>query len=394
MARTRILSVVGTRPEAIKMAMVARALDAAGGIEHRMCATAQHREMLDSVLAIFDLRADYDLGVMAPNQDPTHVTQAVVTGMAPVLADFRPDRVLVQGDTTTTFAAGLAAFYAKVPVGHVEAGLRSGDPAAPWPEEMNRRLTDRLSDRHYAPTERARENLLAEGHDADAVLVTGNTGVDALHHVAGRLAEEPMLRNAAVDSIPPLDRERRLLLVTAHRRENIGSGLAEICDALTRLAARPDVEIVYPVHPNPEVCGPVRAALSGRAHVHLIEPLGYAAFVHLMTEAHVIVTDSGGIQEEAPALGKPILVMRDVTERPEAVDAGTARLIGADSRRIEAEVERLLEDPVHHDAMARGHNPYGDGYASGRIAKDLGRRSEASETVKTPISLAKEPAFA
>ena len=376
------------------MAMVARALDATEGIEHRMCATAQHREMLDSVLTIFDLRPDYDLDVMVPDQDPTHVTRAVMSGMAPILADFQPDRVLVQGDTTTTLAASLASFHAKVPVGHVEAGLRSDDPAVPWPEEMNRRLTDRLSDRHYAPTERARENLLAEGHDADAVLVTGNTGVDALHHVAGRLAEEPTLRNAAVDSIPPLDRERRLLLVTAHRRENIGSGLAEICDALTRLAARPDVEIVYPVHPNPEVCGPVRAALSGRAHVHLIEPLGYAAFVHLMTEAHVIVTDSGGIQEEAPALGKPILVMRDVTERPEAVDAGTARLIGADSRRIEAEVERLLEDPVHHDAMARGHNPYGDGYASGRIAKDLGRRSEASEIVKTPISLAKEPAFA
>ena len=371
MAKTRILSVVGTRPEAIKMAMVARALDAAGGIEHRMCATAQHREMLDSVLAIFDLRADYDLGVMVPDQDPTHVTQAVVSGMAPVLADFRPDRVLVQGDTTTTLAASLAAFYAKVPVGHVEAGLRSGDPAAPWPEEMNRRLTDRLSDRHYAPTERARENLLAEGFDAGAVLVTGNTGIDALHYVAGRLAGEPALRNAAVGSAPPLDRGRRLLLVTAHRRENIGSGLAEVCDALTRLAARPDVEIVYPVHPNPDVCGPVHAALSGRAHVHLIEPLGYVSFVHLMTEADIIVTDSGGIQEEAPALGKPVLVAREVTERPEAVDAGTARLTGASSERIVTGVERLLEDPAYYDAMARGHSPYGDGYASGRIAKDL-----------------------
>ncbi len=370
-AKTRILSVVGTRPEAIKMAMVARALDAAGGIEHRMCATAQHREMLDSVLRIFGLRSDHDLGVMVPDQDPTHVTQAVVTGMAPVLADFRPDRVLVQGDTTTTLAASLAAFYAKVPVGHVEAGLRSDDPTVPWPEEMNRRLTDRLSDRYYAPTERARENLLAEGLDGDAVLVTGNPGIDALLYVAKRLAGEPALRNAAVASLPRLDRGRRLLLVTAHRRENMGRGLAALCDALTRLAARPDVEIVYPVHPNPAVCGPVRAALGGRAHIHLIKPLEYTSFVHLMTRAHIIATDSGGIQEEAPALGKPVLVMREVTERPEAVEAGTARLVGTSPGRIVGGVERLLEDPTHYDAMARGHNPYGDGRASGRIAKDL-----------------------
>ncbi|MDE0661085.1 MAG: UDP-N-acetylglucosamine 2-epimerase (non-hydrolyzing) [Gammaproteobacteria bacterium] len=372
MARKRILSVVGTRPEAIKMAMVARALDAAEGIEHRICATAQHREMLDSVLSIFDLHPDYDLGVMVPGQDLTHITQAVLTGMAPVLADFQPDRLLVQGDTTTTLAAALAGFYAKVPVGHVEAGLRSGDPAMPWPEEMNRRLTDRLSDRHYAPTEQARGHLLAEGIDAGGILVTGNTGIDALLYVKHRLENEPELRSSARAGIPwRPDGSRRMVLVTAHRRENLGPNLVRICAALKRLATREDVEIVYPVHPNPSVAGPVHAALGNHPRIHLIAPVAYVPFVYLMTQAHTIITDSGGIQEEAPSLGKPVLVMRDLTERPEGVQAGTARLVGTNPDCIVGEAERLLDGADAYAAMARVYNPYGDGQAARRVAKGL-----------------------
>lgn len=372
MANQRILSVIGTRPEAIKMAMVARALDAAEGIEHRICATAQHREMLDSVLSIFDLHPDYDLGVMLPDQDLTHITQAVLTGLAPILVDFQPDRLLVQGDTTTTLAAALAGFYAKIPVGHVEAGLRSGDPAMPWPEEMNRRLTDRLSDRHYAPTMRARDNLLAEGIDADGISVTGNTGIDALLYVKHRLKNEPKLRRSAGSAIPwRPDRSRRMVLVTAHRRENLGLGLERICAALKRLAIREDVEIVYPVHPNPNVAGPVHAVLGDRPGIHLISPVAYLPFVYLMTEAYIIITDSGGIQEEAPSVGKPVLVMRDLTERPEGVQAGTARLVGTNPDCIVGEAERLLDGADAYAAMARVHNPYGDGQAVGRIAKEL-----------------------
>ncbi len=355
------------------MAMVARALDAAQGIEHRICATAQHRALLDSVLSIFDLNPAYDLDVMVPDQNLAHITEAVLTGLAPILADFQPDRVLVQGDTTTTLAAGLAAFYAKVPVGHIEAGLRSGDPTTPWPEEMNRRLTDRLSDRHYAPTERAKENLLAEGFDGGGILVTGNTGIDALLHVEQRLKDQPKLQERTGASLPPeLDRTRRLILVTAHRRESLGRGLERICAALGRLATREDVEIVYPVHPNPNVSGPVRRALADCPHVHLISPVEYVSFVYLMTRAYIIMTDSGGIQEEAPSLGKPVLVMRGVTERPEAVEAGTARLVGTDAERLVAEAERLLDDPASYSAMARTENPFGDGEASGRIANELG----------------------
>lgn len=371
MAKTRILSVIGTRPEAIKMAMVARALDAAEGIEHRICATAQHREMLDSVLAIFELRPDYDLNVMVPDQDLTHITGAVLEGLKPVLAEFRPDRVLVQGDTTTTLATALAAFYAKVPVGHVEAGLRSGDATMPWPEEINRRLVDGLSDRHYAPTTGAREHLLAEGLGNAGILVTGNTGIDALLYVMARLKSDRKLLEGAREGLPRLEEGRHLILVTAHRRENIGAGLAGICDALLTLAGRQDVEIIYPVHPNPDVRGPVRHALAGRRHIHLHGPLEYVPFVRLMARAKIIVTDSGGIQEEAPSLGKPVLVTRDVTERPEAVQAGTARLVGTDADRIVAEAERLLTDSNAYATMARAHNPYGDGQASGRIARDV-----------------------
>ena len=365
----RVLSVVGTRPEAIKMAMVARALNASEGIDHRLCATAQHREMLDSVLDVFDLTPDYDLGVMVPDQGLAHITNAVTGGMATVLDDFRPDRVLVQGDTTTTFAAALASFYAKVPVGHVESGLRSGDPTIPWPEEMNRRLTDQLSDRHYAPTQRARTNLLAEGFDDSGILVTGNTGVDALLHVAGRLETDTTLSERAREALPlTLNPARRLVLVTGHRRESIGHGLASVCEALKRLAARHDVDVVYPVHPNPKVSTPVHAALGDVPRVHLVCPLDYVSFVLLMTKAHFIITDSGGIQEEAPSLGKPVLVTRRITERPEGVDAGTARLVGTDVEEIVGESHRLLDDPTAYAAMARQTSPYGDGLASERIS--------------------------
>ncbi|MYA18290.1 MAG: UDP-N-acetylglucosamine 2-epimerase (non-hydrolyzing) [Gammaproteobacteria bacterium] len=368
----KVLSVVGTRPEAIKMAMVARALNDADGIEHRLCATAQHREMLDSVLAAFGLRPDYDLGVMVHDQDLAYVTNAVVSGMVDVFDDFGPDRVLVQGDTTTTLAAALSAFYAKVPVGHVEAGLRSGNPAMPWPEEMNRRLTDQLSDRLYAPTQRARENLLAEGFDDSRILVTGNTGIDALLHVVHRLENEPEVRDRARSALSlGLENGRRFVLVTAHRRENIGRGLASVCKALLRLAARNDVEVVFPVHPNPNVSGPVRAALADHPHIHLSEPMEYVPFVYLMTEAHLIITDSGGIQEESPSLGKPVLVVRDVTERPEAVEAGTAGLVGTDPGRIAREADRLLDDRRTYETTARTNNPYGDGFASRRIVAQL-----------------------
>ncbi|MDE0421599.1 MAG: UDP-N-acetylglucosamine 2-epimerase (non-hydrolyzing) [Gammaproteobacteria bacterium] len=367
----RILLVIGTRPEAIKMAMVARALNRTDGIEPRICATAQHRELLDSVLDLFELRSRYDLNVMTPDQDLVHVSKSVLTGMPPILEEFRPDRVLVQGDTTTTLAAALAAFYANVPVGHVEAGLRSGDPTVPWPEEMNRRLADRLSDRHYAPTPLARENLLAEGFDDSSIVVTGNTGIDALLHIVERLDAEPKLRERARSELPDFEETRRLVLVTAHRRENIGSGLAGICDALVRLSKRTDVEIVYPVHPNPHVHGPVHLALGGEPHVHILPPLDYVSFAYLMSQAHFIVTDSGGIQEEAPAFGVPVLVTRDITERPEALDAGTARLVGTDSDTILREAEFLLEDSGAHEVMSRRHNPYGDGRASGRIVSDL-----------------------
>ena len=367
----RILSVVGTRPEAVKMAMVARTLSAADGIEHELCITAQHREMLDSVLRLFDLKPDYDLDVMTPEQDLTDVTGAVLNGMRGVLAEAKPDRVLVQGDTTTVLATALAAFYAGIPVGHVEAGLRTGDMSAPWPEEMNRRLADALSDRHYAPTETARKRLIDEGLPDPGIVVTGNTVIDALLHVVRRLDSDPELRTEASARIPLPEGGRRLILVTGHRRESFGAGFEAICRAIAQISTRDDVEIVYPVHLNPRVREPVFRHLADLPNVHLIEPLDYLAFVHLMNEAYLILTDSGGIQEEAPSLGKPVLVMRDTTERPEAVAAGTVRLVGTDAERITTETARLLDEQNTYAAMARIHHPYGDGRASKRILEDL-----------------------
>ena len=372
----RILSVFGTRPEAIKMAPVVQALAEAGGLEQRVCVTAQHRDMLDQVLELFHIRPDYDLDIMQHGQDLTHITGAVLSGLGPVLDEFKPDRVLVHGDTTTTFAAALAAFYRKIPVGHVEAGLRTGDIYAPWPEEMSRKLTDAIADRFYAPTETARRNLLREGIDDARITVTGNTVIDALMHVVGRLRDDGAVRQQIAARFPFLDEGRRLILVTGHRRENFGAGFENICQALARLGRRADVQIVYPVHLNPNVQEPVNRLLGEAPGVHLIDPVEYLPFVYLMDRAHVIVTDSGGIQEEAPSLGKPVLVMRTRTERPEAVEAGTVKLVGTDADTIVGECQHLLDDGAAYAAMSRAHNPYGDGQAGRRIVKEILREAQ------------------
>lgn len=367
----RVLSVIGTRPEAIKMAGPAQRLDAASDIDHTLCVTAQHREMLDSALRLMTMKPDFDLDVMVPDQTISSVASNVIEGLRGVLDDVRPDRVLVQGDTTTALAAALAAFYAGIPAGHVEAGLRSGNPLTPFPEEMNRRLLDTICDRNYAPTEQARCNLLAEGIPDDAITVTGNTVIDALLHVVDRLRNEPGLVESAKASLPALDPQRRLLLVTAHRRESFGAGFEQICGAVLDLARRDDVEIVVPVHLNPAVQQMARLRLAGHPRIRLTGPLDYLSFVYLMTETHLILTDSGGIQEEAPSLGKPVLVMREVTERHEAIAAGTAKLVGVDAARILQAATRLLDDEQAYAAMARAHNPYGDGHAGERIVADL-----------------------
>lgn len=374
-SRPRILTVFGTRPEAIKMAPVVLALARTPGIESRVCVTAQHRSMLDQVLGLFDIRPDYDLDIMRPGQGLGHITTAVLEGMDRVIEDFRPTRVLVHGDTTTTFAAALAAFYHKVPVGHVEAGLRTGDVHAPWPEEMNRRLADIIADLHFAPTEGAAANLRAEARPGGRILVTGNTVIDALHQVTGMLRADRRLTERLDGFFPFLDPDKRLILVTGHRRENFGEGFERICQALARLGERPDLQIVYPVHLNPNVREPVERILHKRPSVHLLEPLDYLPFVRLMDRAHFIVTDSGGIQEEAPSLGKPVLVMREVTERPEAVEAGTVRLVGTDEEAIVRESLRLLDDAAAYQAMSRAHNPYGDGHAAERIVKEIVREA-------------------
>ncbi len=363
----KVLIVIGTRPEAIKMAPVVQALRGRGGrFEVEVCLTAQHRELLDQVIRLFDLTVDYDLDLMVPDQSVFEVTRGVLREMEGVLDRARPDVVLVHGDTTTTFAAALAANYKRIAVGHVEAGLRTHDKHRPFPEEINRRLADAICDHHYAPTPRARDNLLAERIPAENILVTGNTVIDALLDVAGRPHEftGPLIEG--------LGRDRRLLLITAHRRESFGAPLAEMCRAIRDLvAANPDLEAVYPVHPNPNVRRVVDRFLIGRERLHPIEPLDYAPFVHLMKKATIVLTDSGGIQEEAPSLGKPVLVMREVTERPEAIEAGTAALVGTSYEKIVASVQRLLDDETAYSAMANAVNPYGDGRAAGRIADHL-----------------------
>ncbi|HEX3747805.1 MAG TPA: UDP-N-acetylglucosamine 2-epimerase (non-hydrolyzing) [Bryobacteraceae bacterium] len=365
---TKVLLIFGTRPEAIKLCPVLLHLRArAGEFRVRCCVTAQHRQMLDQVLQVFEVKPDYDLNLMLPGQTLAQSSARILAALEGVLAEDRPDIVLVQGDTTTTFCGALAAFYARIPVGHVEAGLRTGDMAQPFPEELNRVLTTRLSAIHFAPTAGAAENLRRDRVPADRIVVTGNTGIDAVLQVDGKLSSGTL---AGVD-LPALDPSRRLLVVTAHRRENHGAPLEAICEALVRLARRGDVQIVYPVHRNPNVMGPVERLLGGEAGIVLCEPLDYVPFVNLMRRAYLLITDSGGIQEEGPSLGKPVLVMREKTERPEAVEAGTVKLVGTDAARIVAAAEWLLEDRAEFERMSRAHNPYGDGHASERIGDAL-----------------------
>ncbi len=353
------------------MAPVVQALAGCAGLESRVCVTAQHREMLDQVLEVFAISPDYDLDLMTAGQTLGGLFGRILEALDPVLEAEAPDRVLVHGDTLTTLAASLAAYFRRIPVGHVEAGLRTGDIYAPWPEEINRRLTGGVADLHFAPTALARDNLIAEGVAAERIHVTGNTVVDALLALTARLDAEPELLARLLAPFSWLGQGRRTVLVTGHRRENFGEGFRAMCSALRRLAERGDIDVVYPVHLNPQVAGPVREALGGAPRVHLIEPLDYLPFVALMGASDLILTDSGGVQEEAPSLGKPVLVMRDKTERPEAVDAGTVRLVGTDEERIFVEASRLLDDAEAYAAMARAHNPYGDGRAAARIAEIL-----------------------
>lgn len=375
--KTKVMLVFGTRPEAIKMAPLYHALQTLPeDFETHFCVTAQHRQMLDQVLRVFDIKPDIDLNVMRAGQDLYDVTSAVLLGMRDVLREHKPDVLLVHGDTTTTLASSMAAFYAGVSVGHVEAGLRTHDVYAPFPEEFNRQVVSRVTKWHFAPTATSRENLLAERVDPATIAVTGNTVIDALLWVLDRIEQSPERRErltAQLDAqLPFAWKQKRFVLVTGHRRENFGDGFLQICDALKSLAERyPDVHIVYPVHLNPNVQKPVNAILAGLGNVHLIEPLDYEPFVYLLKHAHIVLTDSGGIQEEAPSLGKPVLVMREVTERPEAVEAGTVRLVGANREAIIANVSALLDNEDEYKAMARAHNPYGDGKACEKIINVL-----------------------
>ncbi len=364
----KILVIFGTRPEAIKLCPVVLYLRRfKDQFTVRVCVTAQHRALLDQVLEAFGVKPDYDLDCMLPGQTLTQSTSRILNGLEGVLSGERPDMVLVQGDTTTTLCGALAAFYQRIAVGHVEAGLRTGDMAQPFPEEMNRVLTSRLAEIHFSPTEMAAANLRREGVPPSQITVTGNTGVDALLDMSERLAKGRL----EAPSWPWRDASKKLILVTGHRRESFGEGFERICEALATLARRSDVQLVYPVHPNPNVLGPVNRLLSNLASVHLIEPQEYVPFVDLMRQSYLILTDSGGVQEEAPSLGKPVLVMREKTERPEAVMAGTSRLVGTGTERIIEEAGILLDDPQEYERRSHIHNPYGDGQASRRIHEAL-----------------------
>jgi UDP-N-acetylglucosamine 2-epimerase (non-hydrolysing) len=375
MNRRHVAVVIGTRPEAIKLLPVIRACRERDDLRVTFIATAQHRDMLDQVTSAWGVSPDVDLDVMQPKQDLTDVTTNILRGMRSTLVSLAPDVVVLQGDTTTTFAGALASFYAKIPVAHVEAGLRTGQKYAPFPEEINRRATTTLTDLHFAPTERSRQNLLAEGVADSTISVTGNTGVDALLYMRDRLRGDTSLADTFAQKFAFLRPGRRLVLVTAHRRESFGPGFEEICTGIRETCERwPDVDVVYPVHLNPSVREPVdRILRTGNAsqRVHLLEPLSYPEFVYLLDRCDLVLTDSGGVQEEAPAIGKPVLVMRDVTERPEAVDAGAAILVGARRQQIVEAVSRLLGDGDAYRAMARPRFPFGDGHASARIAQTL-----------------------
>jgi UDP-N-acetylglucosamine 2-epimerase (non-hydrolysing) len=367
---TKILSVFGTRPEAIKMAPLVKAMQRASAVQSLVCVTGQHRQMLDQVLGLFGIVPDYDLSLMTQDQTLNALAGRALLALDDVLENVKPDRVLVHGDTTTAMAAALAAFHRRIPIGHVEAGLRTRDLSRPWPEEMNRRVVDVMSDLLFAPTPGAKANLAAE-RLGGRIVVTGNTVVDALLAAVVRIKDDTSLQAQLAQQFSYLAADRKLLLVTGHRRESFGEGFNKICVALRRLSGRPDIDIVYPVHLNPNVRGPVLGTLSGRANIHLIEPLEYVPFVYLMQRAHVVLTDSGGVQEEAPSLGKPVLVMRGVTERPEAVEAGTVHLVGTDPSRIITAVNKLFDDNDAYRRFARRLNPYGDGAASDRIVATL-----------------------
>lgn len=363
----KILVIFGTRPEAIKLCPLVTALRTHAATRHHetlVCVTAQHRQMLDQVLGAFDITPDFDLDMMKPGQTLTGLTARLLSALEPIFSAVKPALAIVQGDTTTTLAGTLAAFYARVPIAHVEAGLRTFDLQAPFPEEMNRVLTGRLANLHFAATDWAADNLLREGVPADTVQVTGNTGIDAVLAIRDSI-EHGRSTGLALD----IDPSKKLIVVTAHRRESFGEGFVRICQALAELAARPDVQIIWPVHPNPNVQSAVDAWLRGKSNIALVEPLDYLPFVDLMRRAFLLITDSGGVQEEGPSLGKPILVLRDKTERPEAVHAGTVKLVGTDRERIVREASALLDQPGEYERMARLHNPYGDGKACARIAE-------------------------
>jgi UDP-N-acetylglucosamine 2-epimerase len=367
----RILTVYGTRPEAIKLAPVALALKADSAIESAVCVTGQHRQMLDQVNGLFGIVPDYDLNLMKPGQSLTHITTAALTGIGDILDSYKPDWVIVQGDTSTAFAGALAGFYRKIKVAHVEAGLRTGNMLSPWPEEGNRKLIGQITTVHFPPTQTSANNLRREAVPEKDIVVTGNTVIDALQWVAGKLDTVPAFRADYDERFKYLSPDKRLILVTGHRRENFDGGLANMCRALRRLAERGDVELVYPVHLNPVVQATAQEVLGNHPAVHLIEPQDYLPFVYLMQRSALIVTDSGGIQEEAPGLGKPVLVTRDTTERPEAVEAGTARLIGTSEQALVDHATDLLDTPASYAQMAQARNPFGDGNASQRIVAHL-----------------------
>lgn len=373
----KILFIFGTRPEAIKMAPLVKAFEAdSSNFVSSICITAQHRQMLDSVLNVFEIQADFDLDVMQPNQTLCDMSAAMFLKLKNVLQQYKPDRVLVHGDTTTTFTASLAAFYHRIPVGHVEAGLRTYNMYSPYPEELNRQLTSKIANYHFAPTISSQQNLLKENIPAQQIVVTGNTVIDALQWILARIKSDPLRRKQLeiqMANLLNMDLERkRFILVTGHRRENFGNGFENICLALKQIAElKPEIDIIYPVHLNPNVREPVQRLLKGIRNIHLIEPLDYEPFVYLMSHAYLVLTDSGGIQEEAPSLGKPVLVMRETTERPEAVEAGTVKLVGTKSETIVTEVLDLLHKENLYARMSKAHNPYGDGHACSRIVNAL-----------------------
>ncbi|CAH2565932.1 non-hydrolyzing UDP-N-acetylglucosamine 2-epimerase [Vibrio cholerae] len=368
MSKKKVLTVFGTRPEAIKMAPLVHALSLDGRFEAKVCVTAQHREMLDQVLDLFEIRADYDLNIMTPKQTLNDITARIILELRPVLQEFKPDIVLVHGDTATTFATSLAAYYEQIAVGHVEAGLRTGNIYSPWPEEANRKLTGVLAKYHFSPTETSKNNLLHENYTEESIFVTGNTVIDALLMIKDKLDQDSALKARLAAEFPYLDDNKKLILVTGHRRESFGSGFERICEALAQIAnLHSDVQILYPMHLNPNVREPVSRILGKLENVFLVEPQQYLPFIYLMDRSYLILTDSGGIQEEAPSLGKPVLVMRETTERPEAVEAGTVKLVGTNVEKIVKNLDLLLVNQEAYQIMSFAHNPYGDGKASNRI---------------------------